>query len=306
MSDTDPEVFCCQLSLELEEPLYGTALERDVWFLLQYDAPWTARATSDNHLPSAVQQWLDAQLEATAGSGRVQFISQGPPHDGSNLAFFVAYPCDQGPRLYRFQLDRYEDLLDLDLSALIAGKGVFQAQRHRSPIYLVCTNGRRDRCCALYGLELYRALVAVAGEAVWQTTHVGGHRFAANVATFPDGNYYGRVLPAEAAAFIAARQRGELYLERLRGRVCYDQVVQAADYFLRQETGRVRLNDFRHLSTANPENGHWQIQFKAAGAGDIHTIHLRRRLSERSLLASCGKPQTKPVWEYHLVDHTES
>ena len=63
MSETDPDVFCCQLSREVEEPLVGTALEREIWFLLQYDAPWTAKATSDNDLPVAVQQWLDAQLE---------------------------------------------------------------------------------------------------------------------------------------------------------------------------------------------------------------------------------------------------
>ena len=303
MAEIDPDIFCCELSLELEEPLYGTALERELWFLLEYDAPWTARATSDNDLPPAVQEWLDAQLEATSGSGRVQFIRQDPARGGTGLTFFVAHPCAQGPHLYRFELERYEDLLAIELAPLLAGEEVHQAKRHRDPIYLVCTNGRRDRCCALYGLELYRALVAVAGDAVWQTTHVGGHRFAANVATFPDGSYYGRVLPAEVAAFAATHQRGELYLERFRGRVCYEQTVQAADYFLRRETGRARIHDFRHLSSANPEKALWEIRFQAAGAGDIHTIRLRRHLSERPLLASCGKPQTKPVWEYKLLEH---
>lgn len=301
MAEVDPDLFCCELSLELEEPLYGTALERKIWFLLQYDASWTAKATSNNALLPTVQRWLDAQVEATAGGGRVQFIRQD--NAGGPLTFFVAHPCAHAPRLYRFQIQRYEDLLALDLSALLAGEAVYEEQRHRTPIYLVCTNGRRDRCCALYGRQLYRGLVALAGKAVWQTTHVGGHRFAANVVTFPDGTYYGRMLPAEAATFVATRQRGELYLERLRGRVCYEQVVQAADYFLRRETGRTALHDFRHLDTTNPQENLWQIRFEAAGAGQIHTVRLRRELSDRPLLASCGKPQTEPVWEYHFIEH---
>jgi hypothetical protein len=303
MPKTDPDLFCCELSLELNEPLYGTALEREVWLLLEYDAPWTARATSDNQLPPAVQSWLDAQLDVTGDNGRVQFIRQENVAARSGPAFFVAFPCDDGPRLYRFELEQYQDLLEINLSRLFAREAGYEQHRHRDPLYLVCTNGRRDRCCALYGLELYRALVAVAGEAVWQTTHVGGHRFAANVATFPDGTYYGRVLPTEAAALVATHQRGALFLERMRGRVCYEQVVQAADYFLRSESSRVGVHDFRHVATANPAEDLWEIQFEEAGAGRIHTIRLHRHLSDRPIHASCGKPQTKPVWEYQFLEH---
>ena len=69
-----------------------------------------------------------------------------------------------------------------------------------APQYFVCTNGQRDLCCARFGLPTYAALRERVGERVWQTTHVGGHRFAPNVLTLPQAALYGRVQPADVDA----------------------------------------------------------------------------------------------------------
>ena len=297
----DPDVFCCELSQELGEPAYGTALNREVWLLLEYDGPWLAKATADNDLPRPVQAWLDAQLEAAGESGRLQFIKRPEITSDQTISFFVAHVHETAPRLYRFQLGAYEDLLDLDVAALLAEGSAYEAFRYRQPLFLVCTNGLRDRCCALYGLAVYRELFPLAQGAVWQTTHVSGHRFAANVVTFPDGTYYGRLQPEEAKAFVAAQERGDLFLDRLRGRVCYEEVVQAADYFLRRESGQVALDAFRHASTESADDEIYIVRFKErADGGALHTVRVRREPSELPLLASCGKPQTKPVWQYEM------
>lgn len=303
-AEVDLDVFCCELSQELGESTYGTALNREVWFLLEYDGPWKAKATTDNDLPQPVQAWLDARLEATGGRGRVQFIKKPESARGQRITFFVAHVQETDARLYRFQLAAYEELLDLDVAALLANDGAFDRFRHRDPLYLVCTNGLRDRCCALYGLNVYRALFPLAKQAVWQTTHVGGHRFAANVVSFPDGTYYGRLQPDEAKTFVAAHRRGDLFLKRLRGRACYDEVVQAAAYLLRRETGQTAVEAFRHTSTDSTDEEAYQVRFVERANGDaLHTVWLRRQASALPLLASCGKPQTKPVWEYELTGY---
>lgn len=303
MTEIDPDVFCCELSRELGEPAYGTALNREVWFLLEYDGPWQAQATTDNDLPSSVQAWLDAQLEAAGGSGRVQFIKRPEMSRAQSITFFVGHIRETEPRFYRFQLEEYEELLELDVAALLANGSAADGFRYRDPLFLVCTNGLRDRCCALYGLAVYRALFPLAQGAVWQTTHVGGHRFAANLVAFPDGTYYGRLQPEEAEAFVAAQQRGELFLSRLRGRVCYEEVVQAADYFLRRESGRLALDAFYHHSTDSTDGEKYNVTFTGRSDGLAHTVRLRREPLELRLLASCGKPQNKPVWQYDLIDY---
>jgi len=302
-AEVDLDDFCCELSLALGEPAYGTALNRKVWFLLEYDGPWRAQATTDNDLPRAVQAWLDAQLEAFGESGRVQFIKRPEITSAKAISIFVAHIQETAPRLYRLQLESYEELLDLDVEALLANGSAYEALRYRQPLFLVCTNGLRDRCCALYGLAVYRELLPLAQETVWQTTHVGGHRFAANVVTFPDGTYYGRLQPEEAEAFVATQRRGDLFLNRLRGRVCYDEVVQAADYFLRRESNRLALDAFRHTSTHRVDDEVYRVRFEERTGGVLHTLRLRREASELPLLASCGKPQTKPVWRYELTGY---
>jgi hypothetical protein len=63
---------------------------------------------------------------------------------------------------------------------------------------------------------------------VWETSHVGGDRFAANVLVLPAGLLYGRVLPFAAAEFIAAAEADEVVGALLRGRVGLPSAAQAA------------------------------------------------------------------------------
>jgi Sucrase/ferredoxin-like len=98
------------------------------------------------------------------------------------------------------------------------------------PLYLVCTHGRRDVCCARFGVPLARALSAAHPAQVWETTHVGGHRYAANLVLLPHGLYYGPVDQASATAAINAYGRGEIAPARYRGRAGQPQDEQRDAY----------------------------------------------------------------------------
>ncbi len=55
-----------------------------------------------------------------------------------------------------------------------------------SPLLLVCAHGRRDACCAKLGTPVYESLSPhVDPGLLWQSSHHGGHRFAANVLVAP-------------------------------------------------------------------------------------------------------------------------
>ncbi len=64
---------------------------------------------------------------------------------------------------------------------------------------------------------------------MWSTTHVGGHRFAANLVLLPHGLYYGPVDLAGAVAAISGYERGEIEVRRYRGRAGQPAAEQEAE-----------------------------------------------------------------------------
>ncbi|MEZ4641486.1 MAG: sucrase ferredoxin [Chloroflexota bacterium] len=288
--------FCSIVSQELAEPIYGQALTADVWLLLEYNRPWGSKATAENELPLDVQAWLEGVATAVPHS-RLQFIRQLPD---AHLTFFVAVVDKDAPRLYRFALDRYEALFELDVPAVVAGAAHYAPYLWTEPLFLVCTNGKRDQCCALFGAAVYRELQAEVGRAAWQTTHVGGHRYAPNVLTFPDGTFYSRMQVADVPELVTAVQQQQIALPFYRGRTCYQEPEQAADYFLRRETGQTQLSFFRHVATV-PTGDDVSVRFVDAVGGQHEVVVGRETAVLPGLLASCGKPQQKPVTQYTFI-----
>jgi hypothetical protein len=288
--------YCSIISQEAGEPLYGTASPVKVWFLLEYNRPWGAKATEENELPTEIQHWLQQQMKEVE-NGRLQFIRQQTPPGG--ITFFVLVTHETSPRLYRFRLESYADLVGLDIPGIVAGQTAFHAYLDHSLVYLVCTNARRDRCCGVFGAALYRPLSALLPGQVWQTTHLGGHRFAPTLLTVPDGVYYGRISPDNLPQFITTTQQGQLYLPGYRGRTCYSEPVQAAEYYLRQQTGPQGTTGY-HLLSAQQTETEWVIIFQHIGTASTHTIHLQPEAVVLPIYASCGKPETKPIIQYRL------
>ena len=120
--------------------------------------------------------------------------------------------------------------LDLDLDALSSGRPVAFGVPVDEPVILVCGHGRRNACCARFGVPLAQALATQRPGQVWESTHLGGHRFAANLALLPHGLYYGPVDTARAVAAISAYERGAIVPERYRGRAGQPHDVQAAEH----------------------------------------------------------------------------
>ena len=134
------------------------------------------------------------------------------------------------------------------------------------PLFLVCTHGKHDRCCAVYGRPLYDAVRELVDEDwVWQSTHVGGDRFAGNLVTLPDGVYYGRVDAGDALPVVEAALGGRVHLPRYRGRSCHPFPAQAAERAVREETGLLGLAEVSVRSLARTADG-WLATVAAGGA----------------------------------------
>jgi hypothetical protein len=114
--------------------------------------------------------------------------------------------------------------------------------------YLVCTNGARDPCCAIRGAAVAKALAAARPGTVYESSHLGGHRFAANLLVLPDGLCFGRLDVRSALALVDELDAGRLPLEHFRGRTSLTEEQQAAEILLRRELGLERLDDATHVN----------------------------------------------------------
>lgn len=99
---------------------------------------------------------------------------------------------------------------------------------------------------------------------VWQSSHVGGDRFAGNLVALPDGVYYGRVDPAETWPVLEAALAGRVHLPAYRGRSCHGFAAQAAELAVREETGLAGVDEVDVRSIARDGDG-WQAEVVAGG-----------------------------------------
>lgn len=281
------DLYCAVASSDADEGLFGSAVaETEVWIVLEYTGTWEPKPLPPSELPEPVKARIGEWLERVPKS-RHQFIRRSGRTDRPPL-LYVACSRERAPWMVEIQLQRYEDLLDLDLEALLSRQAAPGAREVKRPLHLVCTHGKRDRCCARWGAPLYRALAERDPEGVWHTTHLGGHRFAANVLLLPHGISYGQVRPEEAERLLAAHAERELFdLDRLRGRTCYDRPAQAAEYFLRLETGERALEGLTRLSSDKEDGDVWRIAFEAPG-GSSHELRVAREPTGALRPSSCG------------------
>ena len=220
----------------------GTASTVRSWILLEDPGPWGRDALLDARLPERVG--LELQRRCVAAGVRPLLIrrTSSNPSSAQGRTCFAIRSGPEPPWIERTRLANIAEALDLDLPAL--GRGERPGfEPVEGPLFLVCTHGRRDVCCAERGRPLAQALAAAFPEPTWESSHIGGDRFAGNVVAFPHGLYLGRVRPDEAARVARMFADGRVPLEHLRGRSCYPMAVQAAEFALRTQEALDALDD---------------------------------------------------------------
>jgi hypothetical protein len=227
--------FCRDAALENVEPLAGTASRVDHWILVEYRGLWSREVLPGSGLSDQVKQRLREQASARPHT-KLLFIRRTERRGRPELRVMWGSSSERGGSLFHSELDSYDDLIDLDLTA----PGPFSPH----PLLLACTHGKHDSCCARHGRPLYQALAElVEDDWVWQSSHVGGDRFAGNLVVLPQGLYFGRVAAAEAWAVLDEYLAGRIELDHYRGRSCYSFAVQAAERAVREAAGLTGIDD---------------------------------------------------------------
>jgi hypothetical protein len=297
---TPSKQYCSQISAQAGESLPGTATRTQVYFLLEYPGAWGEKAFEASDLPQAVKDYLAAQAQAVQDA-RILLI-RGEPGPVEVYHFFIALVAEGEEALFEFLLPDYTALLGLDIAELIADPDRYPAYRRAAPLLLICAHGRRDACCVKFGLPVYQALRDQFGEMVWQCSHVGGHRFAANVLCLPSGLLYGRVGSENAASIAGALLGGQIALKHYRGRVCYPPAAQAAEHALREALGQSDIRAFRLYSVEETQPGRWRARFQDRITRQTHQLILLSEPTDARVFDSCRLDKSVPVVEYRLVE----
>ncbi|MFC0598960.1 sucrase ferredoxin [Streptomyces palmae] len=268
--------MCATASQDLSEPLAGTAATAPTWLLIEQPGPWGRAAVTGSHLDPAVGRALE---QAAKGTGvRVALIRRPGRHADRHLParhrIFVAHTRPGRSWVRTTTLTDPARLLDLDLAALGAGDlGGLPAEwapYTGDPLALVCTNGKRDRCCALLGRPLAAELAATGGEAVWEITHIGGHRFSPTLLVLPYGYAYGRATADSVREALEAVRAGRIVTRGCRGRSAWERPGQAADLAVRELIGEQDADALTLLRTegaspawtialAHTDGRQWQV-----------------------------------------------
>ncbi|WP_458076888.1 sucrase ferredoxin [Streptomyces sp. EMB26] len=292
---------CSTVSRELDEPVAGTAATARTWLLLEQPGPWGAKALTSSHLDPALGRALEAAAQGTGV--RIALIRRPGRHADSRMPatrrVYVAHTVPGNVWLHSATATDPARLLDLDFTALGRGEAacfdaVLGGAPHAGdPLALVCTNGKRDRCCALLGRPLAAELASSGVDGVWEVTHLGGHRFSPTVLVLPYGYAYGRAEAHAVKEVLHGVQEGRVVTEGCRGGSAWERPGQAAELAVRRA---VREDAAQVLSVVRTEGEapHWEVTV-AHVDGRRWRVEVAQGASRPPRPESCGSALGSPA-----------
>jgi hypothetical protein len=299
-TDTIEPTRCSDAARERGEPVIATAPPAGRLLLIELPGPWGRAGLTASRLPVEVTRPL---AEAADAAGvRVQLIRRPGRHPSAPgpLAWALADPGRRAVRWGRWTdpdalagddvRRALHDPIDPDV-AVVGGP-----QR----LVLVCTHAKHDLCCAVRGLPVAAALTAATLDGqldrqVWETSHLGGDRFAANLLLLPEGEVFGGLDEQTAADVVRSFDRGRIALPHHRGRVGQSPVAQAALRLAAESLGDDRVGAFRLLDVAGGPD--WRVRVEHDGR--VYRLRLTESLAPPHRL-TCAAVQAKPARRFAL------
>lgn len=215
--------------------------------LLEVPGPWaSSQALTAARLPPAVARAL--RDSAAAAAARILLIRRPGRHPAVDeprtwvVADLRAGAVRRGVWTHAAQLLHIDVRAAGDSDGESDGEAAEQGTARR-PLALVCTHARHDQCCAIDGRPVLRALQEDGRCEVWECSHLGGDRFAANALILPSGDMFGRLTAADVPSLLDAVTQDRVLLSNYRGRCGDPHVVQSARWHAMRLLGQNRPAD---------------------------------------------------------------
>jgi hypothetical protein len=301
-------------------PRAGTAPTALGWLLVEQPGSWGRDALTGSGLDPALGAALAERVADLPV--RVQAIRRpaGDPLRSPAARTVVLAHAGAPSWAERLTLDDTA-LAELDPALCAAPTPPGLGTPVTEPWYLVCTHGKRDRCCATLGRPIVDTLAALHPAATWEVSHVGGHRFAGNLVVLPEGLVFGGLQVVDAVRALDLLRVGRLDLDHLRGRSGLPRPAQAADVLVRRRLGVDRVTAvppeavevadpgplppavgeaLRTVAGARVDPGPTAVDLDVVGHGRVRAVVAEVPLGIRAL-ASCDADEPEEAGGYVLL-----
>lgn len=286
------QFLCAQAADDREDPLAGTAPRGAYWVLIEYRGGWPVNGFDGLDLDPQVHAAVFAAAQARRA--RIVLIRRhGRRRREGPGRWAVLHHAGQGSaRQHWGTWTEERDLLEI--VRVLNDPDDLATEDEHDPVVLVCAHGLHDVCCAVRGRPVAEALSARWPELVWECTHVGGDRFAANVLVVPDGVYYGRLDAASAVEVIDGHLADRIDARHLRGYTDLAPVEQVAVAAVLQARGTGGRHD--HSILAASRNGdRWTVHVALRGAEESFEVDIDVAMSPPRQLTCRGPAQASAL-----------
>lgn len=266
---TTDQFFCAQAADDRGDPMAGTAPRGTYWILIEHRGGWPVNGFDGLDLDPQVHAAVFAAAQARRA--RILLIRRHGRrrHEGPGRWAVLHRAGNDRLRQHWGTWREERDLLSI--VRVLDEPAELTAHEPHDPVVLVCAHGLHDVCCAVRGRPVAEALSGRWPDLVWECTHVGGDRFAANILVVPDGVYYGRLDAASAVEVVAGHLADRIDARYLRGYTDLVPVEQVAVAAALESQGPAGRDDYSIVS-ASRDAGRW-------------TIHVASRVPGRDVLA---------------------
>jgi hypothetical protein len=270
------------------DALEGNAPPADRWLLVEHPGPWGRVALTQSGLGADAVRALSAWQ--VGERGRVLLVRRPGRADRSGPRRW--FRIDSRPGHESVRTGTYES--DSELPGALTAAG----DPHDGPLYLVCAHGRHDTCCAVRGRPVAAALAAAEPGRVWESSHIGGCRFAPAVVLLPHAFVLGAMAADDVAGIVTDYRAGRVDPRWVRGRSVVAPAAQAAQHHARLATGATGVDALAVVDVAPGPDGEWRVELADPGC----TVRLRERhvLVDRPLTCASSTPARLRV--FFLVD----
>ncbi|MGG6263984.1 sucrase ferredoxin [Leptolyngbya sp. AN03gr2] len=289
------------MSHESGEELIGSAPNSSMYVLIECPLPWASKAIDSKKIPLNLRETIQKIRSIDRSIRFLLFLGESRVRSRV-MVFRKVLPSGYHKREFELEsIDQVAPLLEQHLNP--TGLEIECYPSDTQDVF-VCTHGSHDKCCAKFGYPFYRQALKLVDQfqlsntRFWQVSHIGGHRFAPTIVTFPDGRYYGALDETSLSAIL--QRSGDIQcLNRVyRGWGILPAPIQVMEREIALQRGWDWFQYQVHYRILEPELMH--VELRCEKPGDETIVYTARIIEAESqmILSSCNSNQPTQVRKF--------